>query len=328
MYDVITLGETLVRFTPPGMRRIEQTTEFEAHVGGSEFNTAVGLSRLGLKVAWISRLTDNSLGHLIAGSVARYRIDVAHVVWTHADRVGFYFMEEGKAPRYSRIIYDRDNTAISNMKPEDLPTHLFYPAGARLLHLTGITLAIGENAAATAHRALAMAKDVDWKVSFDVNYRSKLWSPEAARAACEPFMQAADVLFIPLKDARQVYGFSDAVPPDEILAHFSRTYPQATIAMTMGADGAIGCDSRDHVPCQQPVFEAVEVGRIGGGDAFSAGFLYGYLTEESKRLPMALRWGAAVAALKYSIPGDIPIIEREEAEALVMQGDARSKLDR
>src|SRR5690606_7918776 len=107
MYDVITLGETMLRLTPPAPLRIEQTTSFNVYVGGAESNTAVGLSRLGFKTAWLSRLTDNPLGRLIAGTIARYGVDTSHVVWTSKDRVGVYYVEEGQSPRASQVYYDR-----------------------------------------------------------------------------------------------------------------------------------------------------------------------------------------------------------------------------
>src|SRR4051812_25493286 len=104
VYDVVTLGETMLRFTPPAMQRIEQASTFEIHVGGSESNTAVGLARLGMKVCWLSRLTDNSLGHMISGTIARFGVDTSHIAWTDEDRVGLYFYEPSVAPRASSIV--------------------------------------------------------------------------------------------------------------------------------------------------------------------------------------------------------------------------------
>jgi 2-dehydro-3-deoxygluconokinase len=324
-YDVITLGETMLRLSPPGMLRMEQAQSLDMHIGGTESNTAVGLARLGLHVCWISRLTDNPLGHYIAGTIAHHGVDTGHVIWTDEDRVGVYFIEPGKLPRGTRVTYDRANSAVSKMTSDDLPSELFHADGARLLHLTGITPAIGADAAAAAHHALKLAKDAGWMVSFDLNYRAKLWTPEGARAGCEPFMSAADVLFVPLGDARTVFDFEDEA--ETVLAALAEHYPQAVIIMTLGADGAIARAPGGYFH-RQPAFPAEEVDRIGGGDAFSAGFLYGYLTAEgADRLAVALRWGAAVAALKYTIPGDLPLIERAEVEALVY-GSGGTKLAR
>jgi 2-dehydro-3-deoxygluconokinase len=315
-YDVVTLGETMLRFTPPVLRRLEQTLEFELHVGGSESNTSVGLARLGLKVAWLSRLTDNALGHIIARTITSHGVDTSQIVWTPEDRVGLYFLEEGKAPRGSQVIYDRKDSAVSKMQPSDLPTDLFQQGHAKLFHTTGITLAISQGAKATATRALGLAKQAGWRVSFDVNYRAKLWTPQEARAGCEPFMQQADIIFIPLRDARIIYELAEDISPDAVLTGLSKNYPNATIVMTMSAKGAMAVSAT--IFYQQDAFKAEEVGRLGGGDAFSAGFLYAYLTLND--VALALRWGAAVAALKYSIPGDFPLVTKREVEALVGQG--------
>lgn len=315
-YDIITLGETMIRLTPPNMERIEQATSFDIHIGGSESNTAVGLARLGMRVAWISRLTDNPLGRLIAGMLTRYGVDTSHVVWTDQDRVATYFLEQAPAPRGSRVFYDRARSALSQMQPHELPSALFQPDGARLLHVTGITPGTGANAAQTTLEAVRLAKAAGWAVSFDLNYRGKLWSKAEARAGCEPMMQAADVLFIPLSDARTVYEVTGSA--DEIAADFRKRYPQAILVMTLGADGAMAM-TPDGVTYRQVSFLTGEhiVGRVGGGDAFSAGFLYAWLNGDD--LATALRWASAAAAIKHTIPGDLPLFERDEVLSLVNQ---------
>jgi 2-dehydro-3-deoxygluconokinase len=256
-------------------------------------------------------------------------VDISHVVWTERDRVGLYFLEEGKAPRGSRVIYDRANSAMSQMQPEELPSELFQNEGARLLHLTGITPALSPTAAATCKRALQLAKEAGWLISFDLNFRSLLWTPDEAREGCDWFAQMADVFFVPLGDARVVYNFGTKVPAETILLSLSERYEQATLVMTMGAEGAIAIQPGGNITAQS-AFPAEEVGRLGGGDSFSAGFLYAWLTFDNpeNRLETALRWGAAMAALKYSITGDIPFVDRYEVERLVNQGAAGHKLVR
>jgi 2-dehydro-3-deoxygluconokinase len=325
VYDVITLGETMLRLAPPGNQRLEQARELIIYIGGSESNTAVGLARLGLRACWLSRLTDNPPGRLIAGTLAHYGVDTSQIIWTDDDRVAVYFTEMAPSPRGIHVTYDRARSAASRMQPDDLPAELFQPGRARLLHVTGITLAIGEGAAATAAHALRLAREAGWAVSFDVNYRGKLWSPEAARAGCEPFMQAADVLFVPAGDARTIYELDG--DPETMITTLSQRYPQAVIVMTLGADGALA-RTPDGATHHQPAFPAGEVDRIGGGDAFSAGFLYGWLLAESdhEQIPLALQWGAAVAALKYTIPGDLPLVDRDEVAALV--GGSATRLAR
>ncbi|MBI1876855.1 MAG: sugar kinase [Chloroflexi bacterium] len=328
-YDVVTLGETMLRFTPPDLKRIEQTTTFDLEVGGSESNLAIGLARLGLKVLWLSRLTDNPLGRLIERTIARHGVDTSQVIWTKEDRVGLYFLEEGKTPRHSQVIYDRKNSAISQMRASELPVNLFLPNKARLLHLSGITPALSPNLAVATERALNLAKEAGWRVSFDLNYRHQLWSPAAAREGCEPFIQAADILLAPLRDVCMLYDLSPKSTPEQALSLLRDRYPQATIVLTLGKQGVIGGEVGGAI-IHQPAFPTEVVDRLGGGDAFAAGFLYAYLTGEAAtdRLAQALLWGAATAALKYTIPGDIPWISRAEVESLLKQGATESRIVR
>lgn len=317
-YDVVTFGETMLRFTPPALGRIEQVTSLDLHVGGSESNTAVGLARLGLHVAWLSRLTDNPLGRTIANTIRAYGVDTSQVVWTAKDRVGLYFLEEGTPPRGSQVLYDRQGSAMSRITPNDLPDGLF-TQGTGFFHTTGITVALSETSAATVGEAVKRAKAAGWRVSFDVNYRAKLWSAAAARDACHAVMKVADIIFIPQGDARLLFGFGPAVTPDEMLAQLIESYPQADVIMSLGKEGAIG-QTAAGIVARHPIFEATEVGRLGGGDAFAAGVLYGYLRHatDGTGLSTALRWGCAAAALKYSLPGDLPLFDLTQVTKLVI----------
>jgi 2-dehydro-3-deoxygluconokinase len=319
-YDIITMGETMLRFTPPNMQRFEQATGFETHIGGSESNVAIGLARLGLKVAWVSRLTKNPLGQIIANGIRAHGVDTSHIVWTEKDRIGLYFYETGTAPRGGQVIYDRANSAMSQMQPEDLPQALFQPKQTRLLHLSGITLAIGEKAAATTRKAAELAKAAGFMLSFDINYRALLSSPETAVNACHPLASIADILFLPLRDAVTLYGAPKEA--HNALAVMKNRYPQAKIVLTLGADGAI-CDDGSKV-FEQGVFPASEQGRLGRGDAFVAGFLYATLSYPSTA--DALAWGAAAAAYKSSITGDFPLLVKEDLARLINESGASTLL--
>ena len=309
-YDVLTFGESMLRLTPPGFMRIEQTQSFDIWVGGTESNTAVGLARLGMDVAWLSRLPRTPLGRYISNRIAQYGVDVSHVVWADDERLGIYFHEKAQAPRASEIIYDRRDSAISRMQPSDLPEGLFQAGASQLLHLTGITLAISDSARDTAYEAQARAKAAGWRLSFDTNYRSKLWSGAQAAAVCHQAMSLADVIFCPLGDFQLMYGPSGA---DAALQALAARYSNALIVMTLGADGALARAPAGE-SIRQPAILAGEVGRIGGGDAFAAGFLYAWLRQDD--VAEALKWGAAMSALKYTIPGDLPLVDRDAVAAL------------
>ena len=310
-YDVVTFGESMMRLTPPGDLRIEQTRTFDIWVGGTESNTAVGLSRVGMNVAWLSRLPASPMGRYIANRIAQYGVDVSKVVWAEDERLGIYFHEKAQAPRTSEIIYDRKDSAMSRMQPRDLPDGLFEAGVSQSFHVTGITLAISETARDTVHEALRRAKSAGWQISFDTNYRSKLWRGAEAAAGCDHAMTMADVIFCPLGDYQVMYGESSA---QDALAALAERYPDTLIVMTMGVDGAQAYTSGGEV-LQQPAILAGEVGRIGGGDAFAAGFLYAWLSDGS--VAAALKWGVAMSALKYTIPGDLPLVDFDAVAALV-----------
>ncbi len=309
-YDVVTLGESMLRLTPPGYLRIEQTRSFDIWVGGTESNTAVGLARLGMHVAWLSRLPASPLGRYISNRIAQYGVDVSQVVWSRDERLGIYFHEKAIDPRASEIIYDRRDSAMSRMQPGDLPDELFQAGAADLLHTTGITLAISDTAQATVHAAMQHARAAGWRISFDTNYRSKLWSGAEAAIGCHRAMQLADVIICPLDDYGHLYGDASA---DAALLGLAERFPNTLIVMTLGVDGAIARPTTGEV-LRQPAILAGEVGRIGGGDAFAAGFLYAWLRHADVEL--ALKWGAAMSAMKYTIPGDLPLVDREAVAAL------------
>lgn len=323
MYDVVTLGETMVRLTPPDFRLLEQTETLTMHVAGSESNVAAGLARLGLRVCWLSRLTDNAVGRYVASRIALMGVDVSRVIWTPEDRVGLYFLEEGRQPRTSQVLYDRSHSAMSRIQPDDLPTDLFTPGSAKLLHLSGITPALSSSAAATFHRAFELAKAAGWMISFDLNFRGKLWSEAEARACYEQYMPESNIIITPLGDAQRIFGFEgDAAA---VLNTLHERYPQAIIILSLGADGAAACDSSGS-QFFQPVFPAEQIDRVGGGDALDAGFLYSFLREDD--IATALRWGAAVAALKYTIRGDMPVVNLADVRRLVESGGSTATIVR
>lgn len=312
-YDVVTLGETMLRLTPESQLRLEQADRFQVHVGGSESNTAVGLSRLGKRVAWLSRMTDNHLGRRIERAIASHGVDTCHITWTNQDRVGLYFLEEGSPPRNSQVIYDRSGSAFSRWEPSDLPSDLFVPNKSKWLHVTGISLWLGDTTRATVAEAIRLAKSAGWSISFDVNHRTLLCSANAAYEFCHSLFETADLAFLPRRDAIQLWGLIDDPSDETVMSQLVGIRKGKPTVMTLGPRGAIAADSS---AC---VYEAIDpvspIGRLGGGDAFSAGFLSAWL--ESKDLQRSLKWATATARLKYSISGDLPLITRAEVESLV-----------
>src|SRR6476646_3336606 len=167
-HDVITFGEAMVRLSPANFRRLEQARSLDVQVGGAELNTAVGLARLGRSAAWVSRLTRNPLGRLIANRGREAGVDTEHVVWTDEDRVGVYFLEFGAAPRASSVLYDRKGAAIAGIVPKTVPWLRVF-ADAKWFHVTGITPALSPTAADVTREALRLARAAGLRTSIDLN---------------------------------------------------------------------------------------------------------------------------------------------------------------
>jgi 2-dehydro-3-deoxygluconokinase len=309
--DIVTLGETMLRISPPDGQRLEQSDQGNFFVGGAESNVAVALARLGKKVAWVSRLPDNPLGRQVANVIRQYGVDVSHVVWAENERLGLYFVEFGSPPRPIRVWYDRANSAASRMTPNDIPLDLI--ASAKWLHLTGITPALSESCRQTIGAAIDYAHQHGLTVSFDINYRALLWSPDQAAATLGPFCSAADMVMIAARDAQKLFGTSDDA---QTAVRDLQGRWGGTIILTRSALGALAYDGKELIDC--PGFEATVRDRLGVGDSFDAGVICRLV--EGAPLSEALRFGAAVAALKLTIPGDLVLITRREVEEVLTLG--------
>jgi 2-dehydro-3-deoxygluconokinase len=317
-HDVVTFGEAMVRLSPPSFRRLEQAHSLDVLVGGAELNTAVGLARFGHAAAWVSRLTRNPLGRLIANRAREAGVSTDHVVWTTEDRVGVYFLEFGAAPRASSVLYDRKDSAIANIRPGMVhwPTVL---AGARWFHVTGITPALSPTAAEATREALRAAREQRVPVSIDLNYRAKLWSPAEAHRWMSDFMQLCDVLITTEEDADKVLQVK-ADDYEQVARELARRYPLKVVAITLRENPLVWKNTwtaiayRDGTVYRTRAHEVEIVDRLGAGDSFAAGLIHGLLDGDVQR---GLDYGVALSALKHSIPGDFAWVNAEEVEALL-----------
>lgn len=303
--DLVTFGEAMLRLTPPQSQRLAHTESLDVHVGGSELNVAVLAARLGLESRWVSRLPDTALGHLIDTRAREQGVD-AHIAWTADGRVGLYFLETGAAVHISSVLYDRAGSALSRVTPGSIDWNTVF-AGARWYHISGITPALSDGAAKVTAESLAAAKRAGLTVSYDVNYRAKLWSAEQARAVQQPLMQHVDLLIVTAEDAQLVFGADSAAALATQLkvGAVAVTLRDSAIAATVFAAGKTFSASRHEV-------ETVD--RIGAGDAFCGGLIVGRL--EHRGWDEALRVGAATAALKHTIRGDFCLVTRDQVERL------------
>jgi 2-dehydro-3-deoxygluconokinase len=311
--DVLTFGETMLRLSPPGRLRFGQSDTLTAWVAGSESNVAAALTALGVSVTWVSRLPDNEMGRKVACTLRACGVDVSSVVWTDpADRVGLLYTEAAAPPRPALVIYDRAHSAASHLSPADLADALF--ATHRHLHVTGITPALSPTCAETTGDAVRCARTAGLTISLDINYRAKLWTPEAACSALSPLASGVDVLICSRDDAARVFGEAgdDAERAESLRTRFDARW----VVLTVGGDGAVICDDTACVAVPAVPIETT-VDRFGSGDALAAGILAGWLQDLG--LEDSLRLGAATAALKRTIPGDLLLATRAEIDAVLAQ---------
>jgi len=317
-YDVVTFGEAMLRLSPPHFGRLEQTHSLEVEIGGSELNVAVGVSRLGLHAAWISKLPNNPLGRMVRNRARELGVDVAHVIFSDQGRQGLYFVEYGAAPRASSVLYDRGNSAISLIKPDEVDWKKIL-SKAKLFHVSGITPALSPSAAETTALAMKTAKEVGCLVSYDLNYRKKLWTPAQARSCQEPLMKLVDILTTTEEDTGVVFGIREE-NYQKVAETLARTFGFKAVAITLREDISVWKNNwtaiayADGKIYTDRTYMVEIVDRVGAGDSFTAGFIYGYLTGDAEK---GVKYGNALAALKHTMPGDFNWSTLEEVEAQI-----------
>jgi len=339
MVEVVTFGEAMIRLAPPNYQRLEQTTTLDVQVGGGELNVAVGVSRLGLKSTWVSRLPKNPLGRLMLNRVHQAGVDTSHIVWADGGRLGLYFVEFGAAPRASSVLYDRAHSAISAIQPGEVDWKKVFE-GAKWFHTSGITPALSDSAADVTREALVAAKKAGATVSYDLNYRGKLWPPDKAQAIQEPLMEYVDVLITTEEDTGVVFkikaeGKTEAKEFTEVAAEsykdvarrLAEKFHFRVVAITLRENPLVWRNTWTAIAYADGKFyddvkyDLEIVDRVGGGDSFSAGFIYGSLVKKSTEA--GVRYGNAFSALKHTNPGDFNWATLEEVEKLLKGASLR-----
>ncbi len=323
-YDLVTFGETMIRLSPPEYRRLEQATTFDVNVGGSELNTAVAAQRLGIKTAYVTRLTRNALGSMIENNARQHGVDTSHIVWTDDERVGLYFVEFGASPRANSVLYDRKYSAIAHISPGEVEWETAFH-GAEIFHTSGITPALSKSAAAATLEAVKMAQRIGLKVSIDLNYRARLWSQERAREVMTELMSYTDILITTEEDTERVFGITGS-SYEEVAAELATRFHLEAVAITLRETPSVWRNKwtaiayADGKIYRSPTFDIEIVDRVGAGDSFSGGFLFGYLKSGAYD---GVRYGVAVSALKQTNPGDLCWATREEVERILDGGNLR-----
>ena len=346
--DLLSLGECMVRLSPRGRQRIEFATEFEAWVGGGEYNVAYAVARMGLRAGWVSRLPDNYVAGMIRQHAQGGGLDLRHVVWVpfdgvgRVDRVGLNFTEVGIGVRGAVTMYDRGHSAASRMKPGDVDWKKVFDRGVRWFHTGGIFSALSPTSAEVALESLKAAHEAGVVTSYDLNFRSKLWSAKDAQAATQKLIPYIKVLIGNEEDFIKVLGMKiEGVKEDfkglevesykAMVREVAKKYPHVEGVGTTLREVVSGTvnhwsailfhEGKFH---ESRKYENLEIeDRVGGGDGFAGGVVYGLLSGKSPQ--EAVEWGAAHGALAQSTRGDCSMVTLEEVEHVVKGGSARIK---
>jgi 2-dehydro-3-deoxygluconokinase len=323
MADVICFGEVMLRLTTPGFQRFEDARYLDLCFGGAEANVAVQLAQLGWSVGYVSRLPANDIADRCLAELRGRGVDTLRVL-RGGERMGIYFVEPGASQRPTRITYDRRSSAFSEMEPGMFDWDAVFN-GARWFHWSGITPALSEGCAALCREACDAAQRRGMTVSFDLNFRRKLWTPERAAQVLQPLMRGVDLCVCGEDEAVSVLG-ADSMDDDEearvpaLAASLARKHGFKTVAMTSrSAANASRTMLRAMLytgggPHFSGKYEIDVVDRIGAGDAFTGGLLFSLLRGDMPE--SAVEFAAATGAWKHSVPGDWNRVSVEEVEAL------------
>lgn len=341
---IVTFGEIMLRLAPPGFERFTQARAFDATYGGGEANVAVSLANFGEEVEFVTRLPQNDLGDACLNLLRGTGVGTRHIV-RGGERLGIYFLETGAAQRASKVIYDRAGSSFATIQPGSIDWSRVFD-GADWFHWTGITPAVSQGAAAVCREAILAARERGVIVSTDMNFRAKLWKwGKSAGEVMSELVGLCDIALGNEEDAEKVFGIhapqSDVTAGKVDAGHYrfvcealAERFPSlSTISITLRGSLSASHNTWSGVLWQKgrfftaPVYDILPiVDRVGGGDSFMAGLIYG-LRAFAADPQKALNFAAAAACLKHSIVGDFNAVSVAEVTAL-MGGDASGRVAR
>jgi 2-dehydro-3-deoxygluconokinase len=344
MAKIVTFGEIMLRLTAPDHKRISQVTSFDVSFGGAEANVAVSLANYGLQTEYVTRIPGNDIGQFLLKDLRKYGVGISHIL-TGGDRLGIYFLETGSVARPSKVIYDRSNSAIAQIKPGMVDWNKVFE-GVDWFHWTGITPAVSESAADACLEAVRSASGRGITVSCDLNYRKNLWKwGKKASEVMPDLVKECDVILGNEEDAETVFGIKpasagylkgevDASAYESVCRSLKERFPKAKkVIITLR--GSINADHNTwsgvlfdgNKMYQAPVYQITHiVDRVGGGDAFMGGLIYGLLKYKGDD-QKALDFAVAASCLKHTIHGDFNQVTVSEVEQL-MGGNASGRVVR
>lgn len=333
---IVTFGEIMLRLSTPGFTRFVQTDNYDAIFGGGEANVAVALSNYGFDSYFVTKLPKHEIGQSAVNHLRRFGVKDDYIV-RGGDRVGIYFLETGASQRPSKVIYDRAGSSISLIGCGEINWAEVF-SGCRWFHWTGITPALGKHAQEELLIACKTAKEMGVTISCDLNFRAKMWTEKEAQSVMVPLMRYVDVCIANEEDAEKSLGLKaestniEAAELNEdgyvnVAKKLKEIYNFKITAITLRQSysaskngwSAIMIDDKDCLtPYRSKIYDIEIVDRVGGGDSFASGLIYGLLKKENTK--DALEFAVAASCLKHSIPGDFNLVSTEEVEKLIKSG--------
>ena len=331
-FDLLSLGELLLRLSPPDNERMSRGGTFNKQVGGAELNAITGAAMLGLRCGIISKLPANDLGTFVKNTIRQGGVSDDYLVYDSDKdaRLGVYYYENGAYPRKPRIVYDRKNTSVNKIQIADYSDSMY--SSARCFLTSGITLALSPQVRETAIEMIKRFKAEGAIISFDVNFRGNLWSGPEAKECIESILPYVDIFFCSEDTARLTFLKEGDVR--SIMKSFTEEYPISLVASTRRivhspkrhTFGSIIYSAKDDTFYEEAPYADIEVvDRIGSGDAYISGVLYGYLTYEGD-YQKALEYGNAISALKNTIPGDLLCTDLKEIDGIIKEHKSTGRI--
>ncbi len=326
-FSVLGMGEVMLRLSPTGKERISQSETFDKMAGGSEMNVVAGISQLGLRTGIITKLPDNEIGRFIKNKIRYTGISDDCIVYDQSPnkRLGVYYYESGAYPRVSVVVYDRANSSFTTFDASELKPKVY--GSTNVFHVSGITLALGASLRKNVSQMIDRFKAEGALISFDVNYRASLWDEQTAKHEILSLLPKIDILFVSEETLRRMFGqtgelteihrrFSDEFPNLKMIISTKRTATTPTRHTFTSL--AYDCVEKRHY-FEEPYRDIEVVDRIGSGDAYVAGALYGILNYHT--IEQAVKFGNAMAAVKNTISGDMTVCDHQDIVRVIRAHD-------
>lgn len=323
-FEVVSLGEIICRLSPSNPNeRLSRCEEFKRQIGGAEFNVVSALSNVGTRTGIITKIPNNPLGVYVKNSLRSYGVSDDLLIYDHSAeaRLAIYYSETGAYPRKPSVVYDRKNSSFCNLKPEDIDSDMF--SSSKVFHTTGITLALGKQIRNNTIEIIKQFSNAGVKISFDVNFRANLWDEALARETVTEILPYIDIFFCSEETARRTFQKTGSI--EEILKSFSEDFNIPIVCSTkrtvhspkLHSFTSYIYDAKSDTIYTEKPYENIDViDRIGSGDAYIAGVLYGLINNNYDCLK-ALQYGNAFSVLKNTIPGDVLCSNLSEINSII-----------